>query len=57
MNIDIHEQMTYVGQALKAAGKYGLEVEMVTWALKAMKKDNTITIEQAISDGMSEWDL
>jgi len=48
-------EMSLVADCLKEAGEYGLEAEIVTWALKAMKQDPSLSISQAIEYGFYEW--
>ena len=55
MKEDIHQIMKSVRIALEDAKEYGLEVEVITWALKYLKEDPTISIDQAISYGYYEW--
>ena len=52
-----NDDIKAVDHALTEAKKHGLEVEVIAWALNAMKKDNTLTIEQALSIGLEEWDI
>jgi hypothetical protein len=47
--------MDAINNALNGAREYGLEVEVVYWALKAMKEDPSLTIEEAIEAGYWEW--
>ena len=37
------------------AMKYSLEIEVIIWALKSMKKNNTLTIDAAMQIGYDEW--
>lgn len=46
MEENLETQMAAVQQALQIAMEYQLEVEVVTWALKAMQENNTITITE-----------
>jgi predicted transcriptional regulator len=55
MKEDMHQIMENVRIALEDAKEYGLEVEVITWALKYLKEDPTISIDQAISYGYYEW--
>ena len=52
-NVDI--DITTIKVALEMAKEYNLEVEVITWAMKALKEDNKLTISQAISIGVAEW--
>lgn len=47
--------MRNISNYLKAASNYGLEVEVVTWALMAMKEDSTLSLDDAMYLGFSEW--
>ena len=40
---------------LQQASKYGLEAEVVMTALMAMKRDSSLTIQEAIYIGYFEW--
>ena len=51
----ITNEMENISKLLKNASEYGLEVEVVTWALKAQKTDSTLSIDEAMSIGYSEW--
>ncbi len=55
MEENLETQMAAVQQALQIAMEYQLEVEVVTWALKAMQENNTITITEALAIGVNEW--
>ncbi|WP_156039947.1 hypothetical protein [Aureispira sp. CCB-QB1] len=55
MEENLETQMAAVQQALQIAMEYQLEVEVVTWALKAMQENNTITITEALTIGVNEW--
>ena len=44
-----------VEYALSQAKDYGLESEVVTYALKYIKEDPTLSIEEAINKGLEEW--
>lgn len=47
----------YVRKCLKDASEFGLEADVVTWALYHMKQNPEQTIEQAMETGMIEWDV
>jgi len=51
----IETSINEVAHALREAKKYCLEVEVVTWALKAMKNNPEMNISSAIIDGLNEW--
>jgi hypothetical protein len=44
-----------VSIALANAYQMSLEVEVVTWALKYMKENPNLTIDEAITMGYYEW--
>lgn len=44
-----------VSFALANAYQMSLEVEVVTWALKYMKENPSLTIDEAITMGYYEW--
>lgn len=44
-----------IQSALKGASEFNLEVEVVWYALKAMKENPLLTIEEAIAVGFEEW--
>jgi hypothetical protein len=48
-------EMDAVATALEQSREEGLEVEVVTWALRYMKNDPSLTISEAITMGYYEW--
>lgn len=44
-----------IQNVLKSASKYNMEVEVVWYALKYMKENPLLTIEEAIYLGHDEW--
>jgi len=44
-----------INNQLIQASKYGLEAEVVMAALMAMKRDSSLTIQEAIYIGYFEW--
>jgi hypothetical protein len=52
---DFLDQMQSVHDFLKSAKEWGLETEVVCWALQAMKNDPRLTLSQAMADGYYEW--
>lgn len=42
-------------RALSKASEYGLEIEVFVFALKYMKENPSLTIEEAIAAGYEEW--
>lgn len=55
MQDEILKEFRAVEFALKEAINDGLEVEVVVFALKAMKENPSLTIEEAILVGYDEW--
>lgn len=51
------EAMNYTKICLATAYNHGLEVEFVFYALKEMKSDPTLTLQQAMHRSMLEWDM
>ena len=52
---DIIHELFIVSDTLEDAKRYGLEAEVVTFALKYMKQDPTLSISAAITYGYDEW--
>ena len=48
-------EMSLIRSFLKDARDYGLETEVVMWAIKSMKEDPSISISQAMARGFYEW--
>lgn len=44
-----------IDHALKGASEFDLQVEVVWYALKAMKENPRLTIEEAMDIGFNEW--
>lgn len=51
----IQEEMQAIGDGLDHALEFGLEVEVIYFALQAMKKNPTLTPAQAFFVGVTEW--
>lgn len=49
------EQMDVIGNMLDVALEYGLEVEVIYYALKYMKQNPDILPAEAFLMGVSEW--
>lgn len=45
-----------VAAGLKVAEEHGMVVEVVCWAMKALKANPAMSIEEAINEGLYEWD-
>jgi len=52
---DISTEIDIVYSFLKDAKPYGLESEVVLWALKYMQKYPDSSIESAMAHGFDEW--
>lgn len=50
-------EMDILGTLLKNAQDVNLEVEVVYFALKVMKKDPSLTTAEALAIGCEEWDV
>ena len=48
-------EMDVVSIALERAYEHGMGVEVVTWALRYMKDNPSLTVSQAITMGYYEW--
>lgn len=48
-------EMEYASDIFCEAKKYGMEIEVVVWALDAMKCNPGLSIQQALKDGFDEW--
>lgn len=49
------EEYEAVRNVLKDASEYGLEIEVVIFALKYMKENPRLTVKEAIFLGYEEW--
>ena len=49
------EDLNAIHFYLHEAHQHGLQAEVVTYALKFMKDDPTLTVQAAIALGASEW--
>ena len=49
------EELKIIGNAIKNASGYGLEAEVVTFALKSMKENPQLSIVEAMIMGYEEW--
>lgn len=55
--MDTHDEMNAVSNMLTISSEFDLRNEVVWSALKAMKADPSITIDDACNAGLTEWDL
>ena len=53
--MDMIDDMQLVQSLLDEASLYGLQVESIYWALKAMKENPTLTVVEAMEIGYSEY--
>jgi predicted RNA methylase len=53
--IDIINQKDVIDQGLDTAIQFGLEVEVIYYALKAMKENPQLTPAEAFVFGVAEW--
>lgn len=51
------EELDTVQYVLDLAGEHNLQAEVITFALIAMKNNNKLSVEEALREGLSEWDL
>ena len=49
------EEMQLIGDMLDSALEYGLEVEIIYWALRYMKENPTTSPAEAFALGVAEW--
>ena len=49
------KELSYVDHLLKLAEYHNLEAEIVVSALRAMKEDSLLSIEEAMALGYEEW--
>ena len=52
-----YNQMEAIKEALELAKKHNLETEVMCWAMKNLKANPKISIEEALRRGLKEWDL
>lgn len=51
----IQEEMKAISDGLDEALKFGLEVEVIYFALKAMKENSALSPAEAFFSGVVEW--
>jgi len=49
------EQLEYVNEVLSQANEWGVQAEVVLYALKYMKDTPSLSVEDAITFGIEEW--
>jgi hypothetical protein len=52
---NIKEQMEAIDKMLDSAMEFGMEVEVIYWALKYMKENNNVSPAEAFALGVAEW--
>jgi hypothetical protein len=52
---NIIEETAIVNELLLSAGDYGMQSEVVAWALYNMKRNPNLSITDAMQLGYSEW--
>lgn len=53
--MNLEEEFKVTKNAIKNASEYGLEVEVIVYALKFMKEDPNLSIVEAVIAGYEEW--
>lgn len=48
-------KVALISEYLEVSREYNLEAEVVYFALNAMKKDRSLSIEEAMANGFNEW--
>jgi hypothetical protein len=51
----IFRSLSLISEYLEAAREYNVEAEVVYFALKEMKNDNTISSQDAMERGFNQW--
>lgn len=54
---DLSIELKNVGSMIERAKNYGLRDEVVFFAMKSLKDDPKLSIEQAMINSLNEWDL
>lgn len=52
---EVSSSLDFIATGLSLAQEYGLEIEVIYYALKAMKENPELTPAQAFYLGVSEW--
>lgn len=52
---EIHDTLRTAELILEEARQFGVEAEVMTWAVIYMKEDPTMTVEEALICGSNEW--
>jgi|APCry1669189241_1035207.scaffolds.fasta_scaffold166620_1 hypothetical protein len=55
INSEIIEELQTVKNLLLKSSEYGMQSEVVTWALQNMKENPNLSIGDAMEIGYSEW--
>jgi hypothetical protein len=56
-NESLLETMDNVSAALKIAGKYDMDVEVIATAMIFLKENPDASIETALNAGLGDWDV
>jgi len=51
------DNLATIRRALNVASESGLETEIILFTINEIKKNNNISIKQAILTSLGEWDL
>lgn len=55
MNVDVKQQMDVIDSQLDKAIEFGMEVEVIYFALKYMKENPSVSPAEAFVMGVTEW--
>ena len=55
INDNIIEEIAIVNELLLSASEYGMQSEVVGWALQNMKENPNLSISNAMELGYTEW--
>lgn len=55
MSVDIKQQMDVIDSQLDKAIEFGMEVEVIYFALKYMKENPSVSPAEAFVMGVTEW--
>lgn len=50
------ETIDYIHHRMRIVKQYGLEIEVIVFALRAMKQNPKLTVVEAFECGCDEWD-
>lgn len=55
MNVDVKQQMDVIDSQLDKAIEFGMEVEVIYFALEYMKENPSVSPAEAFVMGVTEW--